>query len=51
MPTDQRRPFPLSSLLTAQFFGAFNDNAYKMIVIVDGNSNADRWGYCLGFRV
>ena len=36
MPTDQRRPFPLSSLLTAQFFGAFNDNAYKMIVILLG---------------
>ena len=36
MPTDQRRPFPLSSMLTAQFFGAFNDNAYKMIVILLG---------------
>ena len=36
MPTDQRRPFPLSALLTAQFFGAFNDNAYKMIVILLG---------------
>ena len=36
MPTDQRRPFPLFALLTAQFFGAFNDNAYKMIVILLG---------------
>ena len=36
MPTDQRRPFPLSALLTAQFFGAFNDNAFKMIVVLLG---------------
>lgn len=36
MSTDQRKPFPLSSLLTAQFFGAFNDNAFKMIVVLLG---------------
>ena len=38
MPNDQRKPFPLSLLLTAQFFGAFNDNAFKMIVVLLGIS-------------
>jgi len=30
------KPFPLPSLLIAQFFGAFNDNAFKMIVALIG---------------
>ena len=30
------KPFPMSSLLTAQFFGAFNDNAFKMIITLIG---------------
>lgn len=30
------KPFPLSSLLTTQFFGAFNDNAFKMIITLIG---------------
>ena len=36
MPTTSRPAFPLSALLTAQFFGAFNDNAFKMIVVLLG---------------
>jgi len=36
MPTTSRDAFPLSALLTAQFFGAFNDNAFKMIVVLLG---------------
>lgn len=30
------KPFPMSSLLTTQFFGAFNDNAFKMIITLIG---------------
>ena len=30
------KPFPMSALLTAQFFGAFNDNAFKMIITLIG---------------
>lgn len=30
------KPFPMKSLLTAQFFGAFNDNAFKMIITLIG---------------
>lgn len=34
--TTSSKPFPLPSLLIAQFFGAFNDNAFKMIVALIG---------------
>lgn len=37
MTTESKsKPFPMSSLLTAQFFGAFNDNAFKMIITLIG---------------
>ena len=26
--------YPITGLLVAQFFGAFNDNAFKMIVVL-----------------
>ncbi|MFK7739070.1 MAG: MFS transporter [Planctomycetota bacterium] len=39
-----KRPFPLVSLLTAQFFGAFNDNAFKMIVVLLGLAAVDGQG-------
>lgn len=37
MTTESKsKPFPMSSLLTTQFFGAFNDNAFKMIITLIG---------------
>ncbi|MCK5940598.1 MAG: MFS transporter [Planctomycetes bacterium] len=49
--TDSRsRPFSLAALLTAQFFGAFNDNAFKMIVVllglaaVEGSGEVEKQG-------
>jgi acyl-[acyl-carrier-protein]-phospholipid O-acyltransferase / long-chain-fatty-acid--[acyl-carrier-protein] ligase len=30
------KPFPISSLLIAQFFGAFNDNAFKIVIALIG---------------
>lgn len=44
MPAQQPRPFSLASLLTAQFFGAFNDNAFKMIVVLLGLAAVDGEG-------
>ena len=44
MPASQPRPFSLASLLTAQFFGAFNDNAFKMIVVLLGLAAVDGQG-------
>ncbi|MCR9246654.1 MAG: MFS transporter [bacterium] len=35
-PQPSPQPSPLGGLLTAQFFGAFNDNAFKMIVALIG---------------
>ena len=44
MTSSTSKPFPLSSLLTAQFFGAFNDNAFKMIVVLLGIAAVDGQG-------
>lgn len=43
MPTSAARPhrFPLAGLLTAQFFGAFNDNAFKMVVVLLAIASVD----------